>query len=842
MAADPVSDAQPDLRSLRARARDLTIRDRQRIRRRIDRAKRIREHDRRSGAIDDIARRVVAAEELVERRRRSVPEITYPTTLPIVDARVELLDALRANQVVVVAGETGSGKSTQLPKLCLELGRGVHGTIGHTQPRRIAARSIAARVAEELGVDRPVVASSVRFDDQATDDTLVRVMTDGLLLAEIDRDPLLRRYDTIIVDEAHERSLNVDVLLGYLARILPRRRDLHVIITSATIDTDRIAAHFDAPVVTVSGRSHPVEVRYRPLDRPNPAVDDQDDTAGTSVDQATGIAEAVGELLADPAAGTGDVLVFCSGEREIAEATSAIDGLGLPDIEVLPLFARLPVAEQRRVFEAHEGRRVVVATNVAETSLTVPGVRAVVDSGTARIARAGRRTKVQRLPVEPISQASAEQRAGRCGRLGPGVCVRLYSEEDLLGRPEFTEPEILRTNLASVVLRLAALGIHDLSDFSFIDPPDRRRIGDAERLLVELEALDPHATEDRERLTPTGRRLARLPLDPRLGRMVLHGEVEGCLDQAIVVAAALSIVDPRERVESGDDPHAVDREDGSDVVAWLRLWERVRAARRDRSRRAFRRWCREQRLHAGRLHEWQDLVRQLRITVDELGVASSSAPDDHDGVHRCVLAGALTHVGLLDRRTGEYRGVRGTRFRVARDSAVARRARWVVAAELVETRRMQGRTIGRARPEWIEHLAEHLVERSHHEPTWDAERAAAVVEERVELHGLAIVRGRRIPLSAVDADQARRWFIEHALVRGEWQHGYDVLDHNREALAEVVRLARRARRADLLVDDRELAAFYDERLGSTTRRSARRARRARRTTSAKASRLWPRTS
>ncbi|MEO1064515.1 MAG: ATP-dependent RNA helicase HrpA [Actinomycetota bacterium] len=818
MVADPVPEPVPDLRSLRARSRELTIRDRQRIRRRIDRAKRIREHGRRERALHDIAARVAAGEELVDRRRRSVPEIAYPPSLPIVSAREELLAAMRDHQVVVVAGETGSGKSTQLPKLCLELGRGVHGTIAHTQPRRIAARSIAARIADELGVERPVVASSVRFDDQATDDTLVRVMTDGLLLAEIDRDPLLRRYDTIIVDEAHERSLNVDVLLGYLARILPRRRDLSVVITSATIDTERMAAHFDAPVVSVSGRSYPVEVRYRPLEPPAVADDDETDPK-EPIDQATGIAEAVRELVADPVVDGGDVLVFCSGEREITEAIAAIGALDLAGVETLPLFARLPVAEQQRVFSEHEGRRVVVATNVAETSLTVPGIRAVVDCGTARIARAGRRTKVQRLPVEPISQASAEQRAGRCGRLGPGVCIRLYEEDDLAARAPFTEPEILRTNLASVVLRLASLGIHDLSDFSFIDAPDRHRIGDAERLLVELEALDPAAVDD-DRLTPLGRRLARLPLDPRLGRMVVQAEQEGCVREAIVVTAALSIVDPRERSDGDDDPHAVDREDGSDVLAWLRLWERVRTARRERSRRGFRRWCREQHLHAGRLHEWQDLVRQLRITADELGLSQSSAPDDHDAIHRSVLAGALTHVGLLDRRTGEYRGVRGARFRVARDSAVARSARWVVAAELVETRRMQGRTVARVRPEWIEELADHLVDRSWSEPAWDAERGAAVVDERVELHGLAVVRGRRVPLSLIDVEGARRWFIEHALVQGEWQGRHDVLDENRAALDEVVRVARRSRRADLLVDERELAAFYDERLGETVTSAA----------------------
>ncbi|MEM9610260.1 MAG: ATP-dependent RNA helicase HrpA [Actinomycetota bacterium] len=802
-----VSDPLPEPRDLRRRARPLMARDETRLRRRIDRLRRERNPQRRRAELERILEALEAAESAIAARRDAVPEVAFPDSLPIAGALDELRVALRDHQVVVVAGETGSGKSTQLPKLCLELGRGVRGMIGHTQPRRLAARSIAARVAEELDVvGRDVVASSVRFDDQAADGTLVRVMTDGLLLAEIDRDPLLRRYDTIIVDEAHERSLNVDVLLGYLAKILPRRRDLRLIVTSATIDTGRFATHFDAPVVTVSGRGHPVELRYRPLD-----VDGEE-----PVDPPDAAAAAVRELLGDT---SGDVLVFCSGEREITETIEAIGALGLSGVEALPLHARLPAAEQRRIFEPHELRRVIVATNVAETSLTVPGIRAVVDGGTARISRTGRRSKVQRLPIEPISQASAEQRAGRCGRIGPGICVRLYAEDDLDGRPPFTEPEILRTNLASVVLRLRSLGITELSDFPFLDPPDRRAVLDAERLLVELGAVE---VDDRSgALTSIGRRLARLPVDPRLGRMVLQAEREGCLDGALVVVAGLSIVDPRERWTGApeDDPHAVDREDGSDVLAWLRLWRRIDAQRRELGRSAFRRWCRRERLHHGRVLEWWDLVRQLHRSSDAIGLRRSSG-DDTDALHRSVLAGALTQVGVLDRRTGDYRGVRGTRFRLAKESAVARRSRWVVAVEIVDTGRPVARTIARVRPEWIEELGEHLLEHSYGEPWWEPDQGSAMVHERVALDGLDVVRQRRIQVGRVDPARARSELIVHGLARGEWRERLDVLGDNRQVVEEVVRIARRARRPELLVDDRELVAFYDERLPATVTTAA----------------------
>ncbi|HVW33306.1 MAG TPA: ATP-dependent RNA helicase HrpA, partial [Acidimicrobiia bacterium] len=514
-------------------------RDQDRLRRQLDRARGLRDRAAQQAAIDEIAAAVEAAEQRLANRRAGVPVPRYPPALPVSERREEIAAAIAAHQVVVVAGETGSGKSTQLPKICLEAGRGVRGMIGHTQPRRLAARAVAERVAEELGSEiGGAVGYAVRFTDRVSQHTLIKLMTDGILLNEIQRDRLLTAYDTIIVDEAHERSLNIDFILGYLKQLLPRRPDLKVIVTSATIDTERFARHFGgAPIVEVSGRTYPVDVRYRPL------VDPEDPEAEER-DQIQGILEAVAELTAE---GPGDILVFLSGEREIRDTAEALAALALPGTELLPLYARLSAADQHRVFQSHPGRRIVLATNVAETSLTVPGILAVVDPGTARISRYSHRTKVQRLPIEPVSQASANQRAGRCGRVAPGTCIRLYSEADFRSRSEFTEPEIVRTNLASVILQMAALGLGDVARFPFVDAPDARSIKDGVALLEELGALDPAEKNPKKRLTPLGRRLAQLPLDPRLGRMVLEAERQGCLDEVMVIAAALSIQDPRER-------------------------------------------------------------------------------------------------------------------------------------------------------------------------------------------------------------------------------------------------------------------------------------------------------
>jgi ATP-dependent helicase HrpA len=741
----------------------------------------------------------------------SLPELnlTYPEGLPITARRADLLDALRDNQVLIVAGETGSGKSTQLPKLCLELGRGTNGLIGHTQPRRLAARTVAARIAEELGTELgDLVGYTVRFTDQVGERTRVRLMTDGILLAEMQRDRMLRRYDTLIVDEAHERSLNIDFILGYLTDLLPRRPDLKLIVTSATIDTERFAKHFDAPVVEVSGRSYPVEVRYRPFGED----DDQ------PLDQTDAVRAAVDELAA---AGPGDILVFLSGEREIRDTAAALAEDERPNTDILPLYARLSAGEQQRVFRPHRGRRIVLATNVAETSITVPGVRYVVDVGTARISRYNRRTKVQRLPIEPVSQASANQRAGRCGRVAPGICIRLYGEDDFEARPEFTEPEILRTNLASVILRMAALGLGEVESFPFVDPPDARAVSDAVALLVELGAMDRDRT-----LTRIGRRLARLPVDPRFGRMILEAEANDCVREVLVLAAALSIQDVRERPagheEEAEELHRRFADHDSDFVAVLNLWDHLDRERRARSSNQFRKMCRAEYLHHVRVREWQDLVRQLREVTRDLGIDRNKEPADPDRVHRSLLAGLLSHVGTYDRRTRDHVGARQAHFAVAPGSVLFKRSpRWVMAGELVETTRMWARMVARIQPEWIEPLAEHLVKRSYSTPVWDPIRAAAVVDERVTLFGLPIVEGRQAQLGRIDPPLARDLFIQHALVEGVWSPPrrsrlpLQFADDNRRLIEEVRALEERARRRDLLVTDDRLFAYFDERVGES---------------------------
>jgi ATP-dependent helicase HrpA len=732
-----------------------------------------------------------------------VPEITYPASLPIADRRDDLLAAIRDHQVVIVAGETGSGKSTQLPKLCLELGRGVDGLIGHTQPRRLAARTVAARIAEELGSEiGGLVGYTVRFNDQVGEDTLVKLMTDGILLAELQRDRNLSRYDTIIVDEAHERSLNIDFILGYLTQLLPRRPDLKVIVTSATIDTDRFAKHFDAPVIEVSGRTYPVELRYRPLG---------DDEAGyASGDQVDGIRAAVDELARE---GPGDVLVFLSGEREIRDAAAALEEARLPNTDVLPLYARLSAAEQHRAFQSHRGRRIVLATNVAETSITVPGVRYVVDVGTARISRFSRRTKVQRLPIEPVSRASADQRAGRCGRVAPGICIRLYGEDDYEARPEFTEPEILRTNLASVILQMAALRLGDVESFPFVDPPDARAIRDAVALLVELGAMTP----DRG-LTKLGRRLARLPIDPRFARMVVEADRESCVREVLVLAAALSIQDVRERPTGQEEEaaalHRRFADPDSDFTAVLNLWAHLEEERKARGSSQFRKMCKAEFLNHVRVREWQDLVRQLRQVTNDMGIRRNDTPAEADQVHRALLAGLLSHVGLYDREARDYQGARQARFAIARGSGLHRKSpTWVMAGELVETNRMWARMVARVQPQWVESLAGHLVKRSYGEPRWEADRASAVVDERVTLYGLPIVERRRVQLGRVDPDLARDLFIEHALMAGDWRTSHRFVAHNAALMDEVRALEERVRRRDLLVDDTRLFDLFDARVG-----------------------------
>ena len=741
-------------------------------------------------------------------RRAVAPvSIAYPEELPITQWREVLLEAIATNQLVVVAGETGSGKSTQLPKMCLELGRGVAGMIGHTQPRRIAARSIAERVADELdGAVGAVVGYAVRFTDRVGDATLVKVMTDGILLNEIHRDPELARYDTLIIDEAHERSLNVDFLLGYIKRLLPRRPDLKVIITSATIDTARFSAHFDnAPVVEVSGRSYPVEVRYRPL---------EDARSRRLRDQPTAIADAVVELAVE---GDGDVLVFCSGEREIRDAAEAIRDLGLARTEVLPLYGRLSAAEQHRVFSAHRGWRIIVATNVAETSLTVPGIRYVVDAGTARISRYNRRTKVQRLPIEPISQASADQRSGRCGRLGPGICIRLYAEDEYELRPEFTDPEILRTNLASVILQMAAIGLGEVADFPFLDPPDTRNIRDGVALLAELGAVDPERHGTDEWLTGLGRRLARIPLDPRLGRMLLAAGDEDCLSEVLVIASALSIVDPRERPDEkeqqADQSHARFLRRGSDLLGWLDLWAYLRKQCKELASSRFRAMCRDEYFNHRRVREWQDIHAQLRRVADGLGLVSNRNPAVDRSVHRALLAGLLSQIGKKDPDRHEYLGARGARFAINPGSALFKTSPpWVMAAELVETRRMWARGVAVVEPVDIETVGSHLVNRTTSDPWWDAEAGSAVASQTVSIFGLPLAEARKVHYGRIDPVAARELFIRHALVGREWQTHHEFWVRNQTALDEVLAMEARSRRTDLLISDRAIESWYSHRI------------------------------
>jgi ATP-dependent helicase HrpA len=714
--------------------------------------------------------------------------------LPIAEHREELLAAIADHQVVIVAGETGSGKTTQLPQYCLALGRQ---TIAHTQPRRLAARTVAQRIADEMGVALgTTVGYAVRFSDRTGPDTRIRLMTDGLLLAEIRRDRLLRRYDTIVVDEAHERSLNIDFLLGYVKRILPRRPDLKLIVTSATIDPERFSRHFDgAPVIEVSGRTYPVEVRYRPLEEPDDPLD--------------AIGDAVDELLRE---GPGDVLVFLSGEREIRDTAEALEGRFGERLDVLPLYARLASAAQQRVFKAHSKRRVVLATNVAETSLTVPGISYVVDTGNARISRYSARLKVQRLPIEPVSQASADQRKGRCGRTGPGICIRLYDEPDYEERPRFTDPEILRTNLAAVLLQMAAAGLGQVEEFPFMDPPDRRQVRDGLNLLTELGALDR-----RGKLTGIGRQLAQLPVDPRMGRMVLEAGKRGCTDEVIVIAAALSIQDPRERPadsrEAADAKHARFRDDGSDFIAFLNLWRYLTERQRELSNSQFRKLCREELLHYLRVREWQDLASQLRQAAKGIGLKINHVPAEPQEVHTALLAGLLSHLGMRDAQRRDYVGARNARFAIFPGSALARRQpSWVMVAELVETSRLWGRVAARIQPEWIEPLAGHLLHRSYSEPRWVRQRAQVVATERVTLYGLPIVAGRTVSYGRIDPAAARELFIRRALVEGEWDTKHEFLARNAERVASVEALEEKVRRRGILAGDQAVFDFYAERI------------------------------
>jgi len=751
-------------------------------------------------------------------RADSLPVPDFRQALPVNDRRGEIAEAIGRHQVVVLCGETGSGKSTQLPQICLALGRGVDGMIAHTQPRRLAARSLAARIADELGTELGAgVGYKIRFTDQVSEQTHVKLLTDGMLLAEIQGDRDLTRYDTIIIDEAHERSLNIDFLLGYFKQLLPRRPDLKLIITSATIDPQLFARHFDdAPVIQVSGRTFPVEVRYRPL-----VSEDEDQR---DLDLVTGVLHAVDELAGE---GSGDVLVFLSGEREIRDTAEALRKHHPPHTEILPLYARLSAAEQQRVFAPHRGRRVVLATNVAETSVTVPGIRYVVDTGLARISRYSYRTKVQRLPVEAVSRASADQRAGRCGRVAPGICIRLFSEEDYNGREEFTPPEIVRTNLASVILQMETLRLGAVDAFPFVEPPDRRSINDGYKLLHELAAVD-----DQRRLTPLGQRLGRLPVEPSVGRMLLAAEDEGALDEVLVIASALSIPDPRDRPadvrQAADQAHARWKDERSDFMAYLRLWQDWQQARGDLSSSKQRAWAREHFLSWVRLREWGEVHRQLKTLANELGLRRNGpgaagpppAPGapagrheaDHNAVHRALLTGMLSNVAVKAEEEG-YTGARNLKLTIFPGSALARRKpRWIMAAELVETSRVFARTVAEIQPAEIERYAAHLVNRQWAEPHWDPKRGQVRAFETVTLYGLVLSARRLVNYGAIAPAEARVVFLREGLAQDRVASRGGFLGHNRELMASIRELEEKSRRRDVLVDEDVLFAFYDARI------------------------------
>ncbi|WP_454698896.1 ATP-dependent RNA helicase HrpA [Arthrobacter humicola] len=788
--------------------------------------------------------------------------ISYPAELPVSERREDLMAAIAANQVTIIAGETGSGKTTQIPKMCLELGLGDNGLIGHTQPRRLAARTVAERIAEELGVEiGQEVGFQVRFTGEVSRNTKVKLMTDGILLAEIQRDKLLRKYNAIIIDEAHERSLNIDFILGYLKRILPQRPDLKIIITSATIDPERFAKHFGteedpSPIIEVSGRTFPVEIRYRPLSQPaggagsgddDEAVAASDDELEEDRDPLDAVCDAVDELALEA---PGDILIFFSGEREIRDAAEALNARiqsnrRLAGTEVLPLFARLSLQEQHKVFHPGSKRRIVLATNVAETSLTVPGIKYVVDTGTARISRYSHRTKVQRLPIERVSQASANQRSGRCGRVSDGIAIRLYSEEDYESRPQFTDPEILRTNLAAVILQMTAMGVargpKDVENFPFVEPPDSRAINDGVTLLRELGALSAARPQEETGdgggrpggrsaggrngggLTAVGQQLAQLPVDPRLGRMIVESGKRGCVREVMILAAALTIQDPRERPtdkqQLAAEKHARFRDENSDFTGFLNLWNYLQEKQQELSSTAFRRLCRAEFINYLRVREWQDLFAQLRQLARPLGISLDNKRladpvGNHEGIHISLLSGLLSHIGILDERKREYAGARGSRFAVFPGSALFKKSpTFVMAAELVETSRLWARVAAKFDPLWAEQVAPDLVKRSYSEPHWSKKMGSVMAHEKVTLYGVPIIPSRRINYGRVDPELCRELFIRHALVEGDWQTHHKFFHRNRALLHEVEELEARMRRRDILVDDETLFEFYDARIG-----------------------------
>ena len=815
--------------------------DKRRLSARIHGIGKIKSQEAQQAVAAEIQQQIEQARLHVENRKSAVKNpIVFPESLPVSQRKAEIEKLLSEHQVIVVAGETGSGKTTQLPKMCLELGLGNLGTIGHTQPRRIAARSVAARIAEELQTELgDLVGYKVRFNDQISGNTQIKLMTDGILLAEIQTDRFLNQYSCLIIDEAHERSLNNDFILGYLKQLLPRRPDLKVIITSATIDVERFSKHFNnAPIIEVSGRTYPVEVRYRP-------VIEEDDQ-----DQLQGILNAVDELQAE---GRGDILIFMNGEREIRDTAEALQKQNLKHTEILPLFARLSAQEQNKIFHPSGLNRIVLATNVAETSLTVPGIKYVIDPGTARISRYSYRTKVQRLPIEPISQASANQRKGRCGRVSEGICIRLYSEEDFNNRPEFTDPEILRTNLASVILQMTALGLDDIEAFPFVDAPDKRHIQDGVKLLEELGAIQPkkiksykndgarfpmraqnltdestrqetRASESTEKkqgweLTPIGRQLAQLPVDPRLAKMLLSAVNLGCVYEVMIIISALSIQDPRERPtdkqQASDEKHRRFADKKSDFLAFLNLWNYVQEQQKALTKNQFRRQCQKDFLNYLRIREWQDIYQQIRLAVREMGLPINSEKAEYQQIHTALLSGLLSHIGLKEAEKQQYLGARNAHFAIFPNSVLFKKQpKWVMAAELVETSKLWGRMVAEIEPEWIEPLAKHLTKKSYSEPRWSKSRGAVIADEKVSLYGVPIVAARPVNYGAIAPTVSREIFIQSALVEGDWNTKHKFFKQNQQLIREVEELEHKSRRRDILVDERTLFEFYDQRIGT----------------------------
>jgi len=799
---------QDQIKNLEVRISQCLTRDRYRFGQALQRIRNAKATDKAPAMIEALEAKLSKSCDQVTERRARIPKVEYDTNLPVVQRLDEIKEAIATHQVVIIAGETGSGKTTQIPKICLSLGRGGQGTIGHTQPRRIAARSVANRIAQELRSEPgQIVGHKIRFSDQVKNTGLVKVMTDGILLAEIQSDRFLQQYDTLIIDEAHERSLNIDFLLGYLRRILPQRPDLKVIVTSATIDHHRFSKHFnDAPVIEVSGRMFPVEDCYRPWNEST--EDDEDDL---SVEQ--GVLAVIEEIIdLDHGVGSaGDVLIFCSGEREIRSLSKSIRKYEFAHTEILPLYARLSNQEQERVFQAHRGRRIILATNVAETSLTIPNIRYVVDLGEARISRYSYRQKIQRLPIEAISRASANQRRGRCGRVENGVCFRLYSEQDYLARPEFTEPELLRTNLASVILKMDVDKLGSINEFPFIEKPDNRFVNDGYRLLQELKALDAS-----RKLTPLGRNLARFPVDPRIAGMLLEAKNQHCLNEIVIIASALGIQDPRSRPvehqQAADEKHREFQDKKSDFLSYVNLWNEFEQQRQDLSSGQLKKYCKRYFLSYMRMREWKETHRQLKAVCDQLGFTLNTVEASYKQVHSAILAGFLGQIAIKDEEKS-YLGARNMQLNIAPGSALFnKRPAWIVAAEIVETSKVYARTVAQIEPEWVLPLCQHLIKKNYSDPLWQKKRGEVVANQNSVLYGLVLEGGKKVPYHDIDPEICRELFIQQGLVAGEINTRGKFLQHNAELIEQFTELENKARRRDIVISEDGLYEFYSERI------------------------------